>query len=90
MKIELDLSRRAITAELYRRRAAQLRKMSADRSMSAVRQEMEAEAAQHEQNADLLMDYAESTEKVANVVSNPRVDIDQADAPVASTNGGER
>lgn len=81
MKIEFDFPRRAITAELYRRRAAELRRKAADRSMSASRQEMEAEAAIHEANADALMDYTESAEKVATVVVNPRVDIDSVDAP---------
>jgi hypothetical protein len=81
MKLDFDLNRRAIAAELHRRRAALLRKNAVDRSLSAVRQEMEAEASLHEEYADGLMDYTDTSEKIANVTPNPRADLDQADAP---------
>jgi hypothetical protein len=64
---------------MHRRRASSLRKMATDRSMSAVRQEMEAEAEVHEKYADSLMDFQDAAEKVvtAATVQNSKADIEQ-------------
>jgi hypothetical protein len=81
MRADFDLQRRAIVAELHRRRAGDLRKLATDRSMSAVRQEMEAEAVLHEKYADDLMDYVDAAEKVvtATTVQNSKADLEQLD-----------
>jgi len=79
MRADYDLTRRSIMAELHRRRAASLRKLALDRSMSAVRQEMEAEAELNEKYADDLVDYKDAAEKVvtAATVQNSTADLDQ-------------
>jgi len=81
MKVEFDFKRRAITAELHRRRASALRSLASDLSMSSARQEIESEASFHEKCADDLMDYADAAERPVPIIANPRIDIDQADAP---------
>lgn len=78
MRAEFNLERRAVVSELLRRRARDLRSMASDRTMSSLRQEIEAEAELHEQWADDLMDFADAAEKVvtANTITNSNADID--------------
>lgn len=83
MKVEFDYLRRAYAANMHRRRALDLRTIAADRTMSAVRQELEAEATWNEEQARKLDDCEELSEKpvVAPIRADPRSDIDSVDGP---------
>lgn len=83
MRIELTHFRRAVMAEMHRRRAAWLRSQAADRTMSAVSVEMTGEAGQHEEWADALMDYTDASEKPQGrmIVQTPDIDLAQTDEP---------
>lgn len=81
MKVEFDFLRRAYIANMHRRRALDLRTIAADRTMSAVRQELEAEVAWNEEQARKLDDCEEIGEKAtpAPMIAQPNSDIDYID-----------
>jgi hypothetical protein len=83
MKVEFDFLRRAYAANMHRRRALEIRSIASDRTMSAVRKELEDEAAWNEEQARKLDDCEEQSEKPAATPTraDPRLDIDSIDAP---------
>lgn len=63
MKVEFDFLRRSYLANMHRRRALDLRAIASDRTMSAVRQDLESEATWNEEAARKLDDCEEQSEK---------------------------
>lgn len=81
MRVEFDFLRRAYAANMHRRRALEIRAIAADRTMSAVRQELEAEATWNEEQARRLDDCDDQAEKNAATPTkvDARADLDYID-----------
>jgi hypothetical protein len=82
MKLDLTYLERGYEANLYRRRADELRKLAAERTMSAIRLELEAEAVFCDARAKRLDDGEEPKEEPKEPIRvDKNRDLQQLDPP---------